>query len=781
MSTMTMHRRPVTATRLLVALVAVLLVAVGAVATPHRALADTAGLGGDFVPLTGSHILLDTRNGTGATKGTRAAGSVTVFTIAGAAGVPATGVKAVLVSLIAVATGNTYLMAYPDGSARPNPGSMVNASSSQDMANMAVIPLGSNGKADVYTYTASDIVVEAEGYFTTTTGTTGGGFVPITAKRVVDTRDGTGGVTKAKIPANGSITATVATGSPIPTTAGSVMVNVTVLASSTGWVGVFPGGTTTGNSAVDYMSGSVASTAVTKLGSGGKVTIANKGGTAVDVILDAEGYFTTTPSTGAGLRLVPAVRLLDTGSATVASGATVDVQVGGTHALPTTDIAGALLNLTVTGASGGYVTAWPVGETEPSPYSFTAFPANVARADLVAVKAGTEGKVRIRNHTAGAIRVIVDLQGWFEDPLPAVAPASYSPTQAVQGLPASGATVGALEYAYVDNIGRVVYGHQPDPSNASNVQWTVISGNEAYSGPPALAKQANGRLELAAQHGDSNVWSALQASGSTTWGAWANNGGSMASPPVVGVQTDGSLVLFAVDGSGELWDLPQAGANGAFGSWHPLGVTGLTGSLGLATVQTGLALVALDTSGALRTATLSTANTLSAWTSLGGSGLTGTPAVVVYPGYRLRVFARGGDGVIVTKAQDASGVWPADFSSVGTLAVAGSPSAVLSPASGKTEIVARGSDGNVYSTGETTQGSGVWRDWVGVLVGSDTAATDPTAFDFNPGTGLAWAFVIRNADNQSLLYTVDTSGLSAAAAAKAAPAFHQKAVAAAPR
>jgi hypothetical protein len=775
-----MRRVPVPIGRLLVALMAVLLAAVGVAVTPHRAMADAAGRGGDFVPLTGSHVLLDTRIGTGATKGTRAGGSVTSFTVVGVAGVPSTGVKAVLVSLLAVSSVGTYLEAYPDGSPRPNPGSMVNTLGVQTLSNMAVIPVAANGKADVFTLAASDIVVEVEGYFTTTTGTAGGGFVPVTAARVVDTRAGTGGVAKAKIPANGSITATIATGSPIPATAGSAMVNVTVIGTSTGYVGVYPAGTTAGNSAVDYVNGVTSSTAVTQLGSGGKVTIANHGATAVDVVLDAEGYFTAQPTTGAGLRLVPSVRLLDTTTATVAAGATVDVQVGGTHGLPTRDIAGALLNLTVSNpVLGGYVTAWPVGENEPVPASLTAFPTSGVRGDLVAVKTGTEGKVRIRNHGGGAIRLIVDLQGWFEDPLPSVAPVSYSPTQVVQGSPVSGATVGAVEYAYVDNIGRVVYGHQEDPANALTVQWTVISGNEAYSGPPALAVQPNGQLELAAEHGDSNVWSALQASGSPTWGAWSNAGGSMASAPVVGRQTDGSLVLFAVDANGELWDLPQSGANGAFGAWHPLGVTGLTGSLAVTTVQNGIAVVALDTTGALRTATLAAGNSLSAWTGLGGSGLTGTPAVVVYPGYRLRVFVRGGDGVIVTKMQDASGAWPADFTPVGSLAMAGSPSAVLSSASGKTEIVARGSDGNVYSTGETIQGSGVWRDWADALVGGDTAATDPTAFTFNPGTGLTWAFVFRNADNQSRLYTVDPSALAAAAGVQ--PSFADRELPIAPR
>jgi hypothetical protein len=229
-----------------------------------------------------------------------------------------------------------------------------------------------------------------------------------------------------------------------------------------------------------------------------------------------------------------------------------------------------------------------------------------------------------------------------------------------------------------------------------------------------------------------------------------------------------------------VWDLTQAGANGAFGSWHPLGATGVVaGSLAVATVQSGIAVFGLDASGGLHTATLSTANSLSAWTSIGGSGLTGHPAVVVYPGYRERVFVTGGDGVVVTKAQDISGAWPADFSPVGGLVASGSPTALLSPQSGLTEVVARSdagdtSGGNVYYTQEITQGSGTWQDWkiaAPVFTATDLAASDPTAFTLNQGNGLTWAFVYRTADNRSLLYTVSLgfAGL-AARAASAAPA-----------
>jgi hypothetical protein len=761
--------------RSIAALVAFLLIAAGLTtagltAAPHRAYADAAGKGGDFVPINGSPVVLDTRTGIGTSPaGPRTGGTTTTFPVAGVAGVPATDVTAVLVVLLAVTpTQTTFLVAWPDGTPRPNPVSMVNAASGQTTSDTAVVGLGANGKMDVFNSGATQIVVQIQGYFTTATLTTGSGYVPVTPSRIIDTRNGTG-TPKAQIAGNTNVTMTLATGAPIPTTAGSALVNITIVApaSPNGWIAVLPGGTTAGNSAVSYVGGTNASSTAVKLGAGGKITIVNHGGAAIDVIIDAEGYFGTQSTEGAGLRLLPAVRVLD--QSAVAADATIDLAIGGTHGLPTRDIAGALVCLQVTSATaGGYLTAWPIGQAEPA-VSHAQFPVTNARGDLVAVPTGTDGKIHIRNHSKGTVRIIVDLEGWFANPLPNLSSPPYTTVTGLQDAPVGAATVGALEFGYIDNIGRAVWGHQSDPSNRLSLQWTVLPGNEGFAGPAALARQPNGALALAAQHIDTNIWSASLPAGGTTWGSWLNNGGSMASAPVVGTQTNGSLVEFAVDGDGELWDLPQAGANGAFSAWHPLGAADLAGPLTAVTVQTGIQVFGLDGSGTLKTALLATSGTLSAWTSLGGTGLTGRPAVVLYPGFLLRVFVRGADGVIVTKMQTPSGVWPADFSPVGSMAVAGSPAALLSPASGRAEVVARTSDGDIVSTGETAQGSGTWRDWVDVLQGGDTAASDPTVLAFSPGSGADWELMFRPPGIDVRFYTVSQpSGL---AAKTAAPAF----------
>ena len=114
----------------------------------------------------------------------------------------------------------------------------------------------------------------------------------------------------------------------------------------------------------------------------------------------------------------------------------------------------------------------------------------------------------------------------------------------------------------------------------------------------------------------------------------------------------------------------------------------------------------------------------------------------------------------MTKVQDVNGVFPAAWDTVGSLPGKGSPAALLSPVPGTAEIVMRGQDDELYSTGETVQGSGVWRDWKRLIVDtigqpiSEPSATDPTAFPITNANGQSWAVVFRNVNNQSRIYWV---------------------------
>jgi hypothetical protein len=734
--------------RVALALAGLLVSAAGVVLVPSSPVwADAAGVGGDFVPVPATH-LLDTRSGLGGTAGVRGAGSTTTFQVLGVSGIPSADVSGLVVDVTAVGpTALTQLTVWPDGSTRPST-SNLSAVAGSVLSTTAVVPVGASGKLSVYNAAGSThIIVDVQGYFRTVSGAPGqGGFVPVTPERLVDTRSGLG-APKAPLPANGTVTVTIGDGSPVPVIA-SAFLNVTVFgASGAGWLSLCPSGETSCGSGMDYPAGTTSVGMPVKLGPDGKISL--KSNIAINVVIDVEGYFAAQPDQGAGLRTLSAVRLLDTtatNSPIPASG-TVDVAIGGTNGLPTRAVAGAVLNLTaVTPAGSGYVGAWPAGAIEP-PISLTAFTAPTTRAGIAIVKLGVEGKVRIKNNSGSPLHLQVDLQGWFADPLPAVPIVANARTSAMQLTPSGGATLGAVEYSYVDNLGRLRSGHQVNPDQFGTVQWTTLSGGEAFTGQPALSQLSDGRVQIAAQHTDSNIRSIGQTTvGGAAWNAWASLGGSMASPPVAGRLPDGTTVLFAVDVDGRLWDYRQVGAS-LF--WRSLGDADLTGGFGVVPLSNGLRIVAVNTSGAVLTAAYSTGGTLSSWISLGGSGFTGTPALVQYPGYLTGIVVRGADGVLQGKREDLSTGFPAAWSPVGDLVTVGSPAVILDPLYGRTAVVARGTDNTLSYIWETAPASKVWGPWTSLASGP--VVTDPSITLYTTTSGESWLITARNV-NGVVLY-----------------------------
>ncbi|MFI6936464.1 PKD domain-containing protein [Streptomyces sp. NPDC050287] len=120
--------------------------------------------GSPYFPISPTRAL-DTRNGTGAAQGTLGAKSKLSVKVAGAGGVPA-GVQAVLVNLTGVKpTTSTWLSAYADGSALPG-SSTLNLAADATRANLALVPVGSDGSIDIYNNSGSvNVVADIEGYY----------------------------------------------------------------------------------------------------------------------------------------------------------------------------------------------------------------------------------------------------------------------------------------------------------------------------------------------------------------------------------------------------------------------------------------------------------------------------------------------------------------------------------------------------------------------------------------------------------------------------------------
>lgn len=125
----------------------------------------------------------------------------------------------------------------------------------------------------------------------------GSSYHAVTPSRILDTRRGLGAV--GPIPAGRSATLQVvgAAGSPVPSGADGVTLNVTATAASAaGYLSVAPA-LATGTSNLNFAAdATVANLVVSRLSPTGSVTIYNGGGGSVAVIADVQGYHTLSAS-----------------------------------------------------------------------------------------------------------------------------------------------------------------------------------------------------------------------------------------------------------------------------------------------------------------------------------------------------------------------------------------------------------------------------------------------------------------------------------------------------
>ncbi|MER7459560.1 hypothetical protein [Micromonospora sp. NPDC126480] len=715
------------------------------------AVADAAGKGGDFVPV--NTVLLDTRNGTGGVTGVRPAGSTTTVTALGVGGVPTTGVRALLVDVTAIApTGNTHLTVFPHGATRPVASSL-NASKGEVLSNSVVVAPGTAGKLDIYHHSGSThIKLDVQGYFTTSTSGAGGAFVPVDHTRLVDTRSGLGTST-GPLGANGGSRTVTLTGGVVPAGASAAMIDVIVTnATGLGYLTVAPANQAGAANTLDYQVGITSMGMSVKLPADGKVVLTNRGSGTVHALVSVQGYFTATPTTGAGLRTVPASRLLDTrnvGAKTpLAAGATVDVAIGGTNGLPTRGIAGAVLNLAAVGPTAtGHLTVWPLGATPTTASAGNFSTGQIARSSLAVTKVGTEGKIRIRNNSSGTLHLLVDLQAWFADPVQELTPVPFTRMAVLQGEP-DGAQLRKITLAFTNNAGGVQVGTM-EPGNYNSVVWAPVFGQEAYVGPPSLHQRADKGIQVAAQNVDTDIWSTNENTEvDYTWPAPTSLGGSMAGPPTgVRVTDNGSQVdvLFAVDVDGRLWHYRQTGPSPA---WVSLGDADLAGEVtAVKADDNAVRLVARTIAGTVKTALYFPDGALSGWTDLGGD-ITGTPAAVSLLGYRTRIVVRESDGSIRTKVEVSSGSWSTGWERIGDFTAAGSPAVILDPVLTRVAVVARGHDNELHQVFETATGSNTWGQWSVLnpdpVSYPENVATDPAVAVVSTGAEQSFIIVFRN-------------------------------------
>lgn len=249
--------------------------------------------------------------------------------------------------------------------------------------------------------------------------TAGSDYVAVGPTRILDTRKGLG-APEHQVADYGTVKLKIAGTAGIPSGVTAVAVNLIVTDDKDGGyiIAYGDGDTRPSTSSVNFAaSQTVADDAIVEVGSDGYIDLYNSAPGAVDLIADVAGYFAPTKAAGYTGLATPA-RLLDTRSGTggydqpVAQGHTVTLSVDGVGALPQ-GITAVAADITVANATGGgYVTAWPAGESQPS-VSNIDFSKGQVIADAAVIPVGAGGKIELAYTGTGSIRLVLDVYGYF--------------------------------------------------------------------------------------------------------------------------------------------------------------------------------------------------------------------------------------------------------------------------------------------------------------------------------------------------------------------------------
>ncbi|MFR0353290.1 S53 family peptidase [Streptomyces sediminimaris] len=242
----------------------------------------TSGTGGARHTALKPYRLLDTRHAVGISTTSKISDKAISLKVRGHGGVPS-GATSVVLNLTATQTSSSgYLEAYPEGTTRPTASNLNWSATGTTIANMAVVPIGSDGNVSIFVRGTSHVIADVSGYFSSS-GTT---LKTVTPSRLLDTR-------KTSALGSGKTLALQISGRDGVPSTGVKAVVLTVTATrttGTGYLTVWADGTSRPTASnLNWVKGiSIANQVMVPVGSNGKVDFYTNSTT--DLIVDVAGY-----------------------------------------------------------------------------------------------------------------------------------------------------------------------------------------------------------------------------------------------------------------------------------------------------------------------------------------------------------------------------------------------------------------------------------------------------------------------------------------------------------
>ena len=311
-----------------------------------------------------------------------------------------------------------YVTVYPAGAARPVV-STLNTRGDRAVANTAIVSLSSGGRIALFRLAPGDLIVDITGVFVPVDTSTSGRFVPVTARRLVDTRQP--GPDAGPLGRKGDLT--VALPSGVDADATALVVNVTSVDDPTvGYLSARPAGkraTTTSFLNTSGLGQAVASATIVPVSADGFTIRSLSGG---HVIVDLLGWFTgaSAPSSDSGL-FVPLApgRIFDSReqAGRVFEGGTVEL------ASPIAGASSVVTNVTATLPDRrGFVSAYAAGTAKPGTSTLNPAFHDHTLANLAITRTSDRG---LAYWSLAGTDLVVDVTGYF----------TGSPTKATRATP----------------------------------------------------------------------------------------------------------------------------------------------------------------------------------------------------------------------------------------------------------------------------------------------------------------------------------------------------------